>query len=306
MNLSYFREFIVLADTSNYLEAAERLFMGQSTLSKHIMAMERELGVPLFERTSRKVVLSKYGKLLLPHARTIVQAEYDYTADLENELESMRGRVTVGTVSATAKYRITEVLANYKRRYPNSSVRMIEGDPNDLIGQLKARKCDMIFAHLPNNSLEEAGLHGFQYCEDSLVCVFPKSHPLAKEKVLPLERLQDETFIALAENSVAHNLVLESCHRVGFSPKIAFFCNRIDSVLDLVTKEMGIAILMENLTVRPEDSNFPDRAPFSVVQLQPHVTAPVYLCYRADEELSPAAKHFVQSVQEEIASRNEA
>ncbi|MCD8086606.1 MAG: LysR family transcriptional regulator [Clostridiales bacterium] len=305
MNLSYFREFIALADTSNYLEASERLFMGQSTLSKHIMAMERELGVSLFERTSRRVTLTRFGKLLLPHARAIVQAQYDYTADLENETESLRGRVTVGTVSATAKYRITEIIASYKRSYPHSSVRMIEGDPSDLIAQLKARKCDMIFAHLPNNNPEEAGLQGFWYCDDYLVGVFPNSHPLAKEKVLPLERLQDETFIALAENSVAHDLVLESCHRVGFSPKIAFFCNRIDSVLDLVTKEMGIAILMENMTVRPEDSNFPDQAPFSVVQLQPRVTAPVYLCYRADEELSPAAKHFVQSVQEEIANRSE-
>lgn len=306
MNLSYFREFIVLADTSNYLEAAERLFMGQSTLSKHIMSMERELGVPLFERTSRRVTLTKFGRLLLPHARTIVQAQYDYTADLENELESMRGRITVGTVAATAKYRVTEVIANYKKRYPNSSVRMIEGDPSDLIMQLKARKCDVIFAHLPENSPEKAGLHGIWYCEDYLVCVCPNSHPLAKEKVLPLERLQEETFIALTENSVAHNLVLESCHRVGFSPNIAFLCNRIDSALDLVTKEMGIAILMENQTVRPEDANFPDQAPFSVVQLQPHVTAPVFLCYREDEDLSPAAKHFVQSVQEDIASWNEA
>lgn len=303
MNLSYFREFIVLADTSNYLEASERLFMGQSTLSKHIISMERELGVPLFERTSRKVTLTKFGRLLLPHAKAIVQAQYDYTADLENELESMRGRVTVGTISDTAKYGITEVIANYKKHYPNSSVRMVEGDPTDLIAQLKARQCDVIFAHLPNNSLAEAGLHGFQYCEDSLVCIFPKSHPLAWAKTLPLEQLQDETFIALEENSVVHNLVLESCHRVGFSPKIAFLCHRVDSVLDLVTKEMGIAILMEYQTVRPEDSNFPDRAPFSVVQLQPHVTAPVYLCYRADEELSPAARHFVQAVQEEIAAR---
>ncbi len=302
MNIEYFREFTVLADCSNYLEAADRLFIGQSTLSKHIMSMEKELGVPLFERTSRKVALSKYGKLLLPYANTIVQTQYSYTSTLQNELESERGRVTVGTIAATAKYGITGLIANFKRQYPSSSIQMFEGDPDDLASQLRERKCDVIFAHLPERNLDSMPFKKIHYLDDSLVCILPRSHPLADQKALPLEQLKDETFIALAENTTVHQLILDCCYRVGFSPRIAFICHRVDSVLDLVTKGMGIAILTEYMTSRPEDGNFPENAPFAVAGLLPRTTVSVDLCYRKDEDLSPMAKHFVDLVQETVSS----
>ncbi|MCD8014746.1 MAG: LysR family transcriptional regulator [Lachnospiraceae bacterium] len=302
MNLDYFREFIVLADCTNYLEAAERLFIGQSTLSKHIISMEKELGVPLFERTSRKVVLSKYGKLMLPYANTIAQTQYSYASALQNELESERGRVTVGTIAATAKYGITGMIASFKRKYPTSSIQMFEGDPDDLASQLRERKCDVIFAHLPERNVLGMSFNKIHYLDDSLVCILPRSHPLAGQKELPLEQLKDETFIALAENTTVHQLILDCCYRVGFSPRIAFLCHRVDSVLDLVTKGMGIAILTEYMTNRPEDGNFPENAPFAVARLLPRTAVSVDLCYRKDEDLSPMAKHFVDLVRETVSS----
>lgn len=83
MNISLFREFIVLAEEKNYMEAAERLYMNQSTLSKHIMSMENELGVPLFDRSTRRVELTEYGKALLPHARNITHSEFEYSSLLK-------------------------------------------------------------------------------------------------------------------------------------------------------------------------------------------------------------------------------
>lgn len=71
MNTSYFREFTVLAEVKNYWEAAERLYINQSTLSKHIKSMENELGILLFDRSTRHVELTRYGKALLPYARSI-------------------------------------------------------------------------------------------------------------------------------------------------------------------------------------------------------------------------------------------
>lgn len=115
MNIDYFREFIVLADCASYIEASERLFIGQSSLSKHIMAMEKELGVPLFERTSRRVVLTSFGRLMLSYANRIVQTQYDYQHALKTEQESAHGRITIGTISATAKYGITNLLTDFKK-----------------------------------------------------------------------------------------------------------------------------------------------------------------------------------------------
>ena len=75
MNTGWLREFVVLADTCSYSEAAERLFMGQSSLSKHIKALEQELGVELFERTSRRVKLSAEGEQLRDEAFASLEEE---------------------------------------------------------------------------------------------------------------------------------------------------------------------------------------------------------------------------------------
>ena len=75
MNTGWLREFVVLADTCSYSEAAERLFMGQLSLSKHIKALEQELGVELFERTSRRVKLSAEGEQLRDEAFACLEEE---------------------------------------------------------------------------------------------------------------------------------------------------------------------------------------------------------------------------------------
>ena len=71
MNTEFLKEFVVLAETKNFWEASERLYMNQSTLSKHIKSLENELGVELFTRTTRRVELTSYGQTFLPYARTI-------------------------------------------------------------------------------------------------------------------------------------------------------------------------------------------------------------------------------------------
>ena len=78
MDISYWKEFSVLAETKNYWAAAEKLFVGQSSLSKHIKTMETQLGGELFMRTSRKVELTELGKLMLPYARQIAQLQTQY------------------------------------------------------------------------------------------------------------------------------------------------------------------------------------------------------------------------------------
>ena len=80
MELSYIREFVVLAETGNYLEAADALFIAQSSLSRHIKSIELDLGSPLFDRTTRKVVLNGFGQAFLAICQNRwwkIQEEYE-------------------------------------------------------------------------------------------------------------------------------------------------------------------------------------------------------------------------------------
>src|SRR5512136_3053582 len=114
MDISHLKEFVVLAQTGNFLEAADILYSSQSTLSKHIKSMELELGVPLFDRTTRKVSISKFGQLLLPYARQITEIQDKYTAILKSSRDTDQEIMNLGSIYGLAPYNITDVLVRFK------------------------------------------------------------------------------------------------------------------------------------------------------------------------------------------------
>ena len=101
MEINYLKEFVVLAQTGNFMEAAELLYVSQSTLSKHIKSIEVELGVSLFDRTTRKVTISKFGQLLLPYAQQISELQEMYISALRTSLETEQETLTLGAIPAS-------------------------------------------------------------------------------------------------------------------------------------------------------------------------------------------------------------
>ena len=93
MDIKHLAEFVALAETGNYLETADNLFISQSTLSKHIMALEKELGVSLFERTTRKIHLSTEGETFLPYALKIVRLQEEAANVLSAHSKAATNRI---------------------------------------------------------------------------------------------------------------------------------------------------------------------------------------------------------------------
>ena len=90
MEVQYVREFLTLVKYGNYLAAADELFISQSTLSKHIFALEKELGLSLLNRTTRKVQLNQYGAAFLPYAQKMVEADSDFRNNHQGQYPSWR------------------------------------------------------------------------------------------------------------------------------------------------------------------------------------------------------------------------
>ena len=110
MEIEYICEFVVLAETCNYMEAADRLFVSQSALSRHIKALEEELHVQLFDRSTRKVSLSPFGSLFLPYARQIASTRYAYEAAISGALKAEHGNIRIGSIPVMSQYRITDLI----------------------------------------------------------------------------------------------------------------------------------------------------------------------------------------------------
>lgn len=298
MNINYFKEFVILADTKNYLEASEILYISQSSLSKHIKSMENELGVMLFERTSRSVELTKIGEQFLPYAKSIMNSQLEYTDMIRDELDDFRGQVTIGSIPAIAQYGITDLLVEFKKQFPQYMVKIFEQDNQKLIESLRQKQCDLIFVRDYDYLLNKEEFEIIPYVTDPMVALLPKNHPLAAAETIRLEQLREDSFIMLEEDEFLKSLWERCCHHVGFKPRVAFSCHRMDGILDLVTKNMGVSLIMQNQVKHPSDSKLPGKPPWAVCKLIPEVSIPVFLCYRRSKPLSKAARHFVECVKE--------
>jgi DNA-binding transcriptional LysR family regulator len=299
MDISFFREFIVLAETKNYWEAADRLYLNQSTLSKHIKAMEKELGSQLFSRTTRKVELTDAGLALLPYARSISRIQFDYSAKLLQLQNQRKGILTIGSIPAMAQYHITDILMEYRKSNPECHVKVIEDDPKELIRLLHDKDCELVFLregkHTQEPSiLKDDSIGRIPYLEDHLVAILPADHPLASRSELDLRELQEEDFAFIKESSMMYDLCCSACQTAGFVPHIVFDSHRLDSIMDMVTRGGCVALLMNYHVTFPQEKAFPSSAPFSIVRITPDITTRISLCYRKKDPLSSAAMKFIE------------
>lgn len=296
MNTIYLHEFVVLADTLNYLEAAEQLYMTQSALSKHIQALEKSLGVVLLNRTTRQVTLSDAGKILLPYARQIDAIESRCMASLEEDRRQKKQELELGSIPVMSQYRITELLSGFRRSNPQITLKITENDSQDLITmltrgrcQLAFLRCDEEYAPLPTE------MEGIRISEDRLAALVSREHPLAKRKRVALKELADSDFLLFQEHSQMHGFSVHACRKSGFSPRVSFNGRRPENLAELASRGLGTALLMRKQAGALASESV------ALLDLEPACTNEIWLCYSKARPLSPTGKEFLRYVEGEMS-----
>jgi DNA-binding transcriptional LysR family regulator len=310
MNIESYQEFIILAETRNFWEASERLFMNQSTLSKHIKALEDKLGVPLFIRTTRHVELTEYGQTLLPFAMKIVHTYYDSNAALKKAKEQLNGQITIGSIPDMDSYGITNLFLTFRNKVPQYSIRPVEDDPYNLINMLNDKQCDFILTRedkltFENNFKNDKKISRIPFLRDYMVAAVPKNHPFSNKKELHLRDLKNESFCLLNENSMLYNFAFTKCAEAGFTPNVIFTSQRLSNILDMVSRGTGVALLMNYHTAMPGDNpDFIASLGYVTIPVSPILSTQISLCYLSGTALSPAAEAFVNFCTEAFSSQN--
>lgn len=296
MELNYFKEFIALTKTENYLEAAENLFISQSSLSKHIKSLENELGTTLFDRTTRQVKLNEAGKVFLKYAQQMIDVQHQCNTALINLKEAEEQSLTIGSIPIMAPYGITDMLIDFKKANVKINLSIIEGETEQLKQKLRNDECDLIFIRRlvgQKESAEDLADFGvINFTTDYLVAVLPVDHPLADQALIDLAELKNEEFLFLPPKSVMHNISLQACHQAGFAPVIAYTGKRAENIIDLVSKGMGVSLLM----AKPI-SYINVRHLVKLVPVFPHIETEIVIYYKKGALLSKAASHFLEFVQ---------
>lgn len=290
MELNYIRHFVALAESGNYLETADALFMAQSSLSRHIKSLERELGAPLFDRTTRKVVLNEFGKTFLPYARAMLEIQDECGKALQGYLDSVSSIVNAASIPAMAPYHITDVFAGFQEENPGCRLHITEADSTKIWQLLEEGKCECGFVRSEDMAGVPKDMKQIAFTTDHLAAVLPGNHPLAGKDTVSLEMLKHERFLFLDRETSMYGICVNACREAGFEPDVAFTGFRGENLIDLAAKGMGVALL----TRKPiEDAA--DKA-VALVDIEPTIETAVSLAYSGKRKLPEAARRFINYV----------
>ena len=248
MDMDHLEEFTVLANTLSFSEAAKVLNMSQSSLSKHIRALEEELDITLFDRTSRTVTLSSAGRKVLPYAEVSVgMANKIRNLCLEQNGKSSkkasRHILNIASVPIMAAYGTTELLAVFQRFHPEITIHTSEYEPVSIPDLLDKGQCDLAFMR---ESPELVRRYDFlPFVTENIVAVLPESHPLAKEEHIRLEQLRGEKKLMISEQAYLHRICIDLCSDAGFAPDIIYTGTRPENIINMIAQGMGVTLFSE-------------------------------------------------------------
>ena len=280
MEINYLKEFIVLAETLNFAEASDRLYTTQSTLSKHIRKLEDELGYLLFDRTTRKVSLSELGAEFLGYAQKIVDVHEEYLMNFSRKSDT---EIIIGTIPSMFEYNITDIIVKFREK-TGINIKIIQASSDRLEDMLRNGKCH--FAFIKQTEDPEGEFVRIPYTSDTLIAVLPRKHSLSKRKNIHIHELKNESFLLQPENSRPYNLCIEACQRDGVNPNIIFTDSQLSNIIDLVSKGMGVSLLMKKLVP-------PAHKDIIAVNIIPEITASVELCFSKRHILHKKAEFFL-------------
>lgn len=293
MTREYLREFITLATVGNFTDAADQLFLSQSTLSRHIRELEAELGVQLFTRTTKSVVLNEYGQKFLPYAQHILSVEKECIRAFTDEIHRMKGQLRIGAFVLDEQYKYMDIITEFRKKYPQYEVSLIEDRVSVLKDFVAKGNCDFaIVFDQPDQELED--MESITILRDSLVVILPLTHPLAKYDVVDLEQLKDETVIAQDEACFFHQQYIDAVQHSGFSPNINFCNLNTKSILQLVEYGHGITIRPKLLAVSKNNTST------TIVDTRPTIDINIDLIYRKDKSRTPAENDLIQFFRETL------
>jgi len=280
MEMEQLKYFLAVCDCKQMTQAAERLFISQSSLSKHISQLEKEVGVPLFDRTGRTLHITTAGMDFAEFARETVN-KADAVLRRLHDKTPYTATLNLGTIPVLSQYGLHIKLLAFQEKHPHIRLNLVEDRGEEILRMLDGELVEL--AVLRSSSLPDDSYKALTLGSDKLVLVCSNTHPLAVAEEVGLKDFQQEDFFLLDMGQNFADSVYHACAREGFAPHIRQRFTRMETILGYVAAGAGVSLLMEKELTAFNLQNI------EVKKLSPAISGSIVLVFPHGRHLSPAA-----------------
>lgn len=294
MKLEYLDEFLILSKTGNFTIAAKGLQITQTALSRHIQQLEAELGVTLFERSTRKMRLTHAGKIFLKYASSSIDVQREMMQSVEEIRNEKIRYLTIATMRNFKPYRIDQLCMSFMKNHSNIMCNMVEAEAASQRDRFANEECDIGFdseLEQPNDNLHR----GVRIARDSIVLLLPENHELAAQERIRLEQLSKERFIMMPTYSSAYSQSISICKKAGIRPKVLYTALREGDCVQMVSDGMGVSLVQR---APVEDVMKRNSLPHVAIrELDPPIQIDINIRYRKDR-MTPEIQEFLNHTEQ--------
>lgn len=287
INFNQLRCFWEAARTGSYSKAAQSLFVTQPAVTAQIRSLEETTGLKLFRKRARQMVLTEAGSELFQYAQRVF--------DLEREMESLvaqmhklrRGVLKVATTKTYARYLMPSIMTRFHASYPGIKIVLDEGSSLEMARSLLDLRSELgVLARVE----ETKRIKFIPFRSERIVLFTSPGHPLAAKGAIRFSELEGQPVIMKEKGSGTHQLVAQSFALHGMVPNVLVETSNVEFIKDMVSKGEGISFLVEQ-AVRNDVVD----GSVKIVEILDHkMQLPVFVATREGDELSPAAKAFLE------------
>lgn len=248
MELQQLRYVVALAEERNFTRAAERCSVVQSALSHQIKALETEVGVALFARTSRRVNLTTAGEAFLASARASLDAAERAAADAAAAVGDIRGTLTIGAIPTVTALDLPATLGDFHRAHPSVRVTVRSGASDDFITAIADGRLDLAVLGV-SESAPPVRVETRELARERLVAVVSTRHRLAHRQRLRLRDLAHETFVDFPAQTPGRAQSDLAFRTTDVPRDVAFETMSTDLILGLVRQNLAVALLAPDVAL---------------------------------------------------------
>lgn len=260
MEFKQLRSFVEVVREGGFTQAAKTLRISQSAVSKQVAQLEENLGVTLLGRQGSHVILTAAGKVVLQRAEEMLIVRNGMLRELDDLSHLARGELRLGLPMLGSDALFAKVFAEYRRRYPNVTIHLIEGGSHAIEQAVMTGELELGATLTPR----DPAFAWQPFCDEPMDALLPVDHPLAQLEEVELSQLADTPFLLYQRSFVLNDRLLQACQQVGFTPREGGRSGQADFLAALVAAGQGVVLLPQVVAralVRPGVAHLRLKAP---------------------------------------------